>query len=200
MTGQFGSGSPPPCLPRSWSSRQESASCSSFKRPGLRYRAIAENLERERELFVAGGDDYRNADPQKRLGLLVDRVELFLADQTAQFLASQRTTRESPDTAGAEKKVVRNAFYYLSNLHLVRLQSFAFRRANVVWYRMNFRSAGFSGVICLMVLGWATNPYASRATVAIQRIFRDQDNRHAVACAKRTSTAIGARESHWLYW
>jgi hypothetical protein len=47
---------------------------------------------------------YRNADPQKRLGLLVDRVELFLADQTAQFLASQRTTRESPDTAGAEKK------------------------------------------------------------------------------------------------
>jgi hypothetical protein len=39
----------------------------------LRYRAIAENLERERELFVAGGDDYRNADPQKRLGLLVDR-------------------------------------------------------------------------------------------------------------------------------
>ena len=75
-----------------------------FEETWLRYRAIAENLERERELFVAGLGDYGNADPQKRLGSLVDRVELLLADQTAQFLASQRTARESPGAAGAETK------------------------------------------------------------------------------------------------
>ncbi len=68
----------------------------------LRYRAIAENLERERELFVAGLGDYSNADAQKRLAALVDRVELLLADQTARFLASQRIAREAPGTAGTE--------------------------------------------------------------------------------------------------
>jgi uncharacterized membrane protein len=68
-----------------------------FQETWLRYRGIAENLGRERELFVAGLGDY--ADPQKRLGALVDRVELLLADQTAQFLASQRTARETPDPA-----------------------------------------------------------------------------------------------------
>ena len=75
-----------------------------FQETWLRYRAIAENLERERELFVAGLGDYGNADAQKRLAALVDRVELLLADQTAQFLASQRTAREAPDAAGAETK------------------------------------------------------------------------------------------------
>lgn len=70
-----------------------------FQETWLRYRAIAENLERERELFVAGLGDYGNADPQKALAALVDRVELLLADQTAQFLASQRTARETPDAA-----------------------------------------------------------------------------------------------------
>ncbi len=71
-----------------------------FQENWLRYRAIAENLERERELFVAGLGDYGNADAQKRLAALVDRVELLLADQTAQFLASQRTARETPDGEG----------------------------------------------------------------------------------------------------
>jgi hypothetical protein len=75
-----------------------------FQETLLRYRAVAENLERERELFVAGVGDYGNADPQSRLGLLVDRVELLLADQTAQFLASQRIARESPDIVAAETK------------------------------------------------------------------------------------------------
>jgi hypothetical protein len=75
-----------------------------FQETWLRYRAIAENLDRERELFVAGLGDYGNADPQKSLAALVDRVELLLADQTAQFLASQRTAREAPDAAAAETK------------------------------------------------------------------------------------------------
>jgi Protein of unknown function (DUF4231) len=73
-----------------------------FQETWLRYRAVAENLERERELFVAGVGDYDNADPKKRLCSLVDRVELLLADQTAQFLASQRTAREPPDAGSAE--------------------------------------------------------------------------------------------------
>jgi hypothetical protein len=75
-----------------------------FQETWLLYRAIAENLERERELFLAGAGDYRNTDPQKRLELLVERVESFLASQTAQFLASQRTAQEPPGTAIAEKK------------------------------------------------------------------------------------------------
>ena len=41
---------------------------------------------------------------------------------------------------------------------------------------MNFRSAGLAGAISLMLLGCATNPYASRAAVAIQHIFQDQDD------------------------
>ena len=45
-----------------------------FQETWLRYRAIAENLERERELFVASLGDYANADAQKRLAALVDRV------------------------------------------------------------------------------------------------------------------------------
>jgi hypothetical protein len=75
-----------------------------FQETWLRYRAIAENLDRERELFVAGLGDYGDADAQKCLAALVDRVELLLADQTAQFLASQRTAREAPDTSGTETK------------------------------------------------------------------------------------------------
>ena len=75
-----------------------------FQETWLRYRAIAENLDRERELFIAGLGDYGNADAQKRLAALVDRVELLLADQTAQFLASQRTARETPGPRGAETK------------------------------------------------------------------------------------------------
>ena len=68
-----------------------------FQETWLRYRAIAENLDRERELFVARLGDYGNADAQKCLAALVDRVEQLLADQTAQVLASQRTAREAPD-------------------------------------------------------------------------------------------------------
>ncbi len=36
------------------------------------------------------------------------------------------------------------------------------------------RAAGLAGAISLMVLGCATNQYASRAAVAIQHVFRDQ--------------------------
>lgn len=68
-----------------------------FQETWLRYRSIAENLVRERELFVARLGDYGHADGQKRLAILVDRVEWLLAEQTAQFLASQRTAREAPD-------------------------------------------------------------------------------------------------------
>ncbi len=73
-----------------------------FQETWLRYWAVAEALERERELFVAGLGDYGVANPQKRLAALVDRVELLLADHTAQFLASQRTTRATPEDAGGE--------------------------------------------------------------------------------------------------
>jgi hypothetical protein len=53
------------------------------------------------------------------------------------------------------------------------------READVVWYFMSlFRSIGLAGIGSLMVLGCATNPYASRAAVAIQHVFRDQDDSH----------------------
>jgi hypothetical protein len=61
---------------------------------------------------------------------------------------------------------------------LVRLDgAFDFRRkSNAVCYCMSVRSAGLAVAISLMVLGCATNQYASRAAVAIERVFQDQDD------------------------
>ena len=41
---------------------------------------------------------------------------------------------------------------------------------------MSVRSAGLAVAISVMVLGYATNQYASRAAVAIERVFQDQDD------------------------
>jgi outer membrane biogenesis lipoprotein LolB len=41
---------------------------------------------------------------------------------------------------------------------------------------MTFRDTGFAVVACLMLSGCAAKPYASRAAVAIQRIFQDQND------------------------
>src|SRR5258705_6400206 len=40
----------------------------------------------------------------------------------------------------------------------------------------DIRSAGLAVAISLVVLGCATNQYASRAAVAIERVFQDQDD------------------------
>ena len=57
-----------------------------------------------------------------------------------------------------------------------------------------FRSTGLAGTIALMVLGCATNPYASRATAAIQHVFRDQDDSHLWRVQKERQQRL-AREA-----
>ena len=59
---------------------------------------------------------------------------------------------------------------------------------------MSFRSAGLSFVIFSMVLGCATNPYASRAAVAIRHVFRDQDDSHLWRVQKKRQQRL-AREA-----
>jgi hypothetical protein len=62
-----------------------------FQENWLQYRAIAESLTRERELFSARAGDYAGEDETARRALLVVRAETLLADVTAQFIASHRS-------------------------------------------------------------------------------------------------------------
>jgi hypothetical protein len=60
-----------------------------FQENWLQYRAIAESLGRERELYTGKVGDYAIADDQRE-ALLVDRVEALLASTTTRFLATHR--------------------------------------------------------------------------------------------------------------
>jgi hypothetical protein len=59
---------------------------------------------------------------------------------------------------------------------------------------MNIRSAGLAVAISLVLLGCYTNPYPSRAAVAIQRIFPDQDDSRLWRMQKERQQRI-AREA-----
>jgi uncharacterized protein DUF4231 len=72
-----------------------------FQENWLRFRAVAEALGREHEMFSARIGDYGDNDEQKRLAALVVRVETLLSDNTAQFLASQHA-REAAASAGGK--------------------------------------------------------------------------------------------------
>jgi hypothetical protein len=75
------------------------------------------------------------------------------------------------------------------------MQGFAFRgKVNGVWYLMSFRSTGLAGVLCLMLLGCATKPYASYAAVAVKRVFHDQNDSQLWRVQKERQQRI-AREA-----
>jgi hypothetical protein len=61
-----------------------------FQENWLQYRAIAEALSQERELYLSRIGAYAVPD-DRRDALLVERVEMLLANTTARFLATQRT-------------------------------------------------------------------------------------------------------------
>lgn len=63
----------------------------------LSFRALAETLQREKELYEYGVGDYA-AETSNRNQLLVERVENLIASTTSQFLANQRTEREPSAT------------------------------------------------------------------------------------------------------
>lgn len=71
-----------------------------FQENWLQYRAIAESLTRERELFAARAGDYADDDEIKRRALLVERAETLLANVTAQFIASHRAQPKADSTKG----------------------------------------------------------------------------------------------------
>ena len=68
-----------------------------FQENWLRYRAIAESLTRERELFNARAGDYACHNEIMRRALLVERAETLLANVTAQFIASHRSEPKADD-------------------------------------------------------------------------------------------------------
>jgi hypothetical protein len=61
-----------------------------FQENWLQYRAIAESLGRERELYAGKVADYAIAD-DKREALLVERIEALLATTTTRFITTHRT-------------------------------------------------------------------------------------------------------------
>ncbi|HVG19437.1 MAG TPA: DUF4231 domain-containing protein [Blastocatellia bacterium] len=73
-----------------------------FQENWLNYRAIAESLKRERELFVNEVGDYRVADEKERTRLLVERGEAILASAISQFVALHRPEPvKNSNTTGA---------------------------------------------------------------------------------------------------
>jgi hypothetical protein len=65
-----------------------------FHENWLQYRALAEALERERELYSVGAADYTEADEAGRNRLLVERVESILASTTSQFIETHQSARD----------------------------------------------------------------------------------------------------------
>ena len=61
-----------------------------FHENWLHYRALAEALARERELYSVGGGDYSRAEGNRRHRLLVERVENLIANKTAQFIETHK--------------------------------------------------------------------------------------------------------------
>jgi Protein of unknown function (DUF4231) len=64
-----------------------------FHENWLQYRALAEALEREKELYSVGAADYAEADEAGRNRLLVERVESILASTTSQFIETHQSAR-----------------------------------------------------------------------------------------------------------
>ena len=62
-----------------------------FHENWLQYRALAEALEREKELYSVGAADYAEEDKAERNRRLVERVENLLANTTSQFVETHRT-------------------------------------------------------------------------------------------------------------
>ncbi len=59
---------------------------------------------------------------------------------------------------------------------------------------MSFRSTGLAVAISLMLLGCATDQYASRAAVTVQRVFQDQNDSRMWRMQKERQQRI-AREA-----
>ena len=75
-----------------------------FQENWLQYRALAEALLREKELFCYEVGDYQAAEDGVDLTkLLVDRVEDMLATNTRQFVSRHRA---APDRPGTAKKIL----------------------------------------------------------------------------------------------
>ena len=62
-----------------------------FHENWLQYRALAEALEREKELYSVGAADYPKANGAGRNQLLVGRVENLIGNTTSQFIETQRS-------------------------------------------------------------------------------------------------------------
>lgn len=71
-----------------------------FQENWLQYRAIAESLGRERELYAGKVGDYAVAD-DLRAALLVERVEALLESTTTRFIATHRA--EAPPGEGSRR-------------------------------------------------------------------------------------------------
>jgi hypothetical protein len=65
-----------------------------FHENWLQYRALAEALEREKELYSVGAGEYAEADKAERNRLLAERVENILASTTSQFLQTHQSARD----------------------------------------------------------------------------------------------------------
>ena len=65
-----------------------------FHENWLHYRALVEALVREKELYSVGAGDYASVDGDERNRLLVERVENLIANKTAQFIETHRSTPE----------------------------------------------------------------------------------------------------------
>lgn len=65
-----------------------------FQENWLNYRALAEVLKREKELYLNGVGEYNLPTEPEKNKVLVSRVEDVLASTTSQFMALNRSDRE----------------------------------------------------------------------------------------------------------
>jgi hypothetical protein len=65
-----------------------------FHENWLHYRTLVEALEREKELYSVGANDYAKADEAGRNRLLVERVENLIANTTSQFIETHQSARD----------------------------------------------------------------------------------------------------------
>ncbi len=65
-----------------------------FQENWLNYRALAETVRREKELFHNAVGDY-DVPPERRNKKLVERIETMLASTTSKFISIQKPERES---------------------------------------------------------------------------------------------------------
>jgi len=71
-----------------------------FRDNWLNFRGLAEELRREKELYLNNVGDYAPPDETARRKLLVQRTETILSTTTTRFMAINRTEREqTPEAA-----------------------------------------------------------------------------------------------------